>query len=78
MTQTKNIGQYTAPKDKVMKAATENFLHELRAKLEYMNYKHANNTRVFDSEIDYLDFCRKQIKATVLKMIATELEMECD
>jgi|WorMetDrversion2_6_1045231.scaffolds.fasta_scaffold483947_1 DNA polymerase IIIc chi subunit len=67
---------YTVQKDKVMKAATENFLIDLRGKLEAMNYKFANNTRVFDSELEYLQFCRKQINATTLKMMAFNIEMD--
>jgi hypothetical protein len=68
--------KYTAEKDKVMKAATENFLNDLRSKLEAMNYKYCNNTRLFNSEIEYLMFCRQQIRATTLKMIAFDIELE--
>lgn len=69
-------GQYTAEKDKVMKLATENFLNDLRGKLEAMNYKYCNNTRLFDSEMGYLMFCRQQIRATVLKSLAFDIELE--
>lgn len=71
-----DIGEYTAQKDKVMKAATANFLSDLQGKLEAMNYKFANHTRVFANELEYLMFCRQQIKAVVLKSMAFDIEME--
>jgi len=76
MSKIKDIGTYTAEKDKVMKSATANFLNDLQGKLEAMNYKFANNTRIFDSELEYLHFCRKQINATTLKMMAFNIEMD--
>ena len=72
----KDIGAYTAQKDKVMKGATANFISDLRSKLNSLEYKYVNNTKEFDSELEYLMFCRAQIKATVLKMISLELEIE--
>lgn len=62
--------QYAAGKDKIMKATCENFLNDLRGKLEALQYKYVNNTRTFDNEQEYLEFCRAQINATTLKMIA--------
>lgn len=76
MTQIKDLPKYTAEKDKVMKAATANFLNDLKGKLEAMNYKFANNTRIFDSELEYLMFCRQQIRAVVLKQLAFDIEMD--
>ena len=76
MEKIKDIGRYTADKDKIMKLATANFLSDLGSKLEAMNYKFANHTRVFDNEMEYLMFCRQQIKAVVLKSIAFDIEME--
>ena len=67
--------QYTAQKDKIMKATCENFINDLRGKLEALQYKYTNNTRIFDNEQEYLEFCRAQVNATTLKMIAFNEEL---
>jgi len=73
--ESKKEANYTAQKNKIMKTTCENFILELRGKLEALQYKYVNNTRIFDNEQEYLDFCRAQIRATTLKMIAFQEEL---
>lgn len=72
----RDLSKYIVEKDNLMKAATSNFLTDLQGKLEAMNLKFQNSTRVFDNEIEYLMFCRQQIRAVVLKSMVFDIEMD--
>lgn len=74
-TENKTGPSYTAEKDKIMVLVCENFLTDLCGKLEALRYKYVNNTKIFESEQEYLDFCRAQVTATTLKMIAFNTEL---
>lgn len=60
-------------KKKIIANVCENLLKELEVKFEYIQYKYSNNTKIFDSEDEYLKFCREQIYAATLENISKRI-----
>lgn len=60
-------------KKKIIANVCENLLKDLEVKFEYIQHKYSNNTKVFDSEDEYLKFCREQIYATTLENISIRI-----
>lgn len=60
-------------KKKIIANVCENLLKELELVVKLKAIQHSNNTKVFDSEDEYLKFCREQIYAATLENISRRI-----
>lgn len=72
--ETMQISQKT--KERIMDNAANAILTDINTEMKRVKEKYLNNTQEFNTDLEYLFFCRTQIRAAILKNFAFNMGLE--